>query len=51
MPMEEQNFLRNEVKRLRWAENITFKEIAEDLLDMDYHAFENWLHGRCNLGY
>lgn len=48
--MNRQDFLRDEVKRLKWEEDITFKELAQDLLDMDYHAFINWLHGRCNLG-
>jgi hypothetical protein len=48
--MEEQDFLREQVKKLKWQEDIRYKEIAEDLLDMDYHAFINWLHCRCNLG-
>ena len=48
--MNNQDILRNQVKELRWKEDITFKEIAIDLLDMDYHAFINWLHGRSNLG-
>ena len=48
--MNIQDVLRDEVKRLRWEENITFKEISTDLLCMDYHAFINWLHSRTNLG-
>lgn len=43
--MDNQNILREEVKKLKWLEDITFKTIAEDLLCMNYHAFINWLHG------
>ena len=45
-----QEFLRKECKRLKWEEEITYKEIAEDLLDMNYNAFINFLHGYKNLG-
>jgi hypothetical protein len=48
--MNEQDFLREQVKKIKWQENISYKTIAEDLLEMDYHAFINWLHCRCNLG-
>lgn len=47
--MNSQNYYREEIKRLRWEEDITFKEIAINLLDMNYHSFINWLGGRCNL--
>ncbi len=49
--MSEQDFLRNQVKRLKWEANISYKEIAEELLCMNYRSFLNWLHGRSNLGY
>lgn len=47
--MINQNILREEVKKIKWLEDITFKTIAEDLLNMNYHAFINWLHGYKNL--
>lgn len=47
--MINQDILREEVKKIKWLEEITFKTIAEDLLDMNYHAFINWLHGYKNL--
>lgn len=47
--MTNQDVLRNEVKRLKWEEDINYKTIAEDLLDMSYHAFINWLHKYRNL--
>lgn len=49
--MNEQEFLRKEVKRLKWEENISYKVIAEDLLSMNYRSFLNWLHERADLGY
>ena len=48
--IERQNHLRNQVKRLKWEEDISYKTIAEDLLQMDYHAFINFMHGYKNLG-
>ena len=48
---EKQEYLRKEVKRIKWEEDIDFKEIAEQLLEMNYNSFMNWLHGYCNLGY
>lgn len=48
--MEEQDFLREQVKQLKWKEDISYKVIAEDLLGMNYRAFINWLHCRCKLG-
>ena len=47
--MNKQNYLREEVKRIKWEEDINYKVIAEDLLCMNYHAFINWLHGYKNL--
>lgn len=47
--MNNQDILREEVKKLKWLEDITFKTIAEELLNMNYHAFINWLHGYKNL--
>ena len=47
--MNNQNILREEVKKVKWLEDITFKTIAEELLNMNYHAFINWLHGYKNL--
>ena len=45
-----QEILRIDTKKLKWEQGISYKVLAEDLLEMDYHAFINWLHGRCNLG-
>ena len=47
--MYNQNNLRKEVRRLKWEENIKYKTIAEDLLDMKYNSFINWLHNYKNL--
>lgn len=46
-----QEKLRMEVKQLKWQDDIDFKTIAEDLLEMDYHSFINWKNGLYNLGY
>ena len=48
--MNLQNYLRNEVKRLKWEKNINYKTIAEDLLKMNYNSFINWIHNYKNLG-
>lgn len=48
--MKEQEILREQVKMLKWKENISYKEIAVDLLGMKYNSFINWLHGYTNLG-
>lgn len=48
---KEQNVLREEVKKLRWQEDVTYKSIAEDLLDMNYNSFINFLRGYKDLGY
>lgn len=42
--------LREEVKRIKWQEEISYKTISEELLNMKYHSFINWLHGYRNLG-
>ena len=49
--MSEQDFLRKEVKRLKWEAGITYREISQELLCMNYRSFLNWLHGRADLGY
>jgi len=48
--MKKQDLLREQVKKLKWQEDIYYKEIAKDLLDMHYNSFMNWLHGYCELG-
>ena len=48
--MNKQDFLRMKVRKLKWEENISYKVIAEDLLDMKYHSFINWLHRYKDLG-
>ena len=48
--INKQDILRNNTKKLKWEQNISYKILAEDLLDMDYHSFINWIHGRSNLG-
>lgn len=49
--IEEQNYLREEVKRLKWKEGINYKYIAEELLCMKYNSFINFVHGYKDLGY
>lgn len=39
--MNIQNILRKEVRRIKWEENIKYKTIAEDLLNMKYNSFIN----------
>ena len=46
-----QEELRKEVKLIKALEDISYKTIAEDLLDMKYNSFINWLHGYYCLGY
>lgn len=48
---EEQKYLREQVRRLKWQENISYKTIAEELLDMNYNAFINFVNGYKRLGY
>lgn len=47
--MKLQDYLRKEVRRLKWEEEISYKVLAEDLLDMKYNSFINWLHKYKNL--
>lgn len=42
--MDIQDNLRKEVRKLKWEEGINYKIIAEDLLEMKYNSFINWLH-------
>lgn len=49
--LDEQNYLREEVKRLKWQEGISYKFLAEELLDMKYNSFINFVNGYKNLGY
>lgn len=46
-----QEDLRQAVKRIKWQEGISYKLIAEDLLDMSTNSFYNFVNGYCNLGY
>ena len=36
--MKDQDFLREQVKKLKWQEDISYREIAEDLLCMKYNS-------------
>lgn len=47
--VKSQEYLREEVRKLKWEEDISYKTIAEDLLEMNYNAFINWLRGYKNL--
>ena len=47
--MNLQEYFREEVKKLKWKEDISYKFIAKNLLDMNYNAFINWLRGYKNL--
>ena len=48
--MNLQEYFREEVKKLKWQKDISYKFIANNLLDMNYNAFINWLRGYKNLG-
>lgn len=48
--MDNQEKIRVLTKKLKWYYDIDYKEIAQDLLDMDYQAFNNWINRRCKLG-
>lgn len=41
--------LRKEVKLLKALQGISYKEIAEDYLEMKQDSFYAWLHGYYNL--
>lgn len=47
---DRQENLREEVKKLKWEDGITYKEIAEELLGIKYNSFVNWIHGYYDLG-
>ncbi len=47
--MINQDYLRNCVKKLKWDNDIYYKEIAEELLDINYHSFINWKQGKYEL--
>ena len=47
--MIDQDYLRKCVKRLKWANDIDYKEIAEELLNINYHSFINWKQGKYEL--
>ena len=46
----EQNYLREQVKRLKWQEDISYKYIAEEVLEMKYNSFVNFVNGYKDLG-
>lgn len=46
----DQEFLRNNVKKLKWQDDIDYKEIAVDLLNMNVNAFYNFVKGYKELG-
>ena len=48
--MNLQEYFREEVKKLKWQKDISYKFIANNLLDMNYNAFINWIRGYKNLG-
>lgn len=48
--MNEQDYIREQCRRLKWQEEIDYKVIAEDLLDMNYNAFINFVNGYKDLG-
>ena len=48
---DDQDYLREQVKRLKWQEGMNYKCIAEELLGMKYNSFINFIHGYKKLGY
>lgn len=48
--MDKQNYIREQCRRLKWEEEIDYKVIAEDLLNMNYNAFINFMNGYKDLG-
>lgn len=46
----EQNYLREQVKKLKWQEDISYKYIAEEVLEMKYNSFVNFVNGYKDLG-
>lgn len=49
--MSKQDELRCAVRKLKWQDGISYKEIATELLDMNVNAFYNFVNGQCDLGY
>lgn len=47
--MKDQEYLRSQCKRLKWEEEISYKEMAEHL-DLKYNSFMNFICGYKNLG-
>lgn len=47
--MIDQDYLRNCVKKLKWNNDICFKEISGELLGISYHSFINWKRGEYDL--
>ena len=47
--MIDQDYLRKCVKKLKWQSDISYKEIAEELLAIKYHSFINWKQGKYEL--
>lgn len=48
--IEEQNDLRLKVKELKYIYNISYMYIADNVLQMNYRGFLNWLSGNYNFG-
>lgn len=49
--IDEQNYLREEIKRIKWQKDISYKYIANEILKMKYNSFINFVHGYKDLGY
>lgn len=47
--MKNQDYIRKEVKLLKLEGIISYKELAEDYLNITYNGFMNWLCGFKNL--
>ena len=44
------DYLRKEVKLLKALQGISYKEIAEEYLEVSYKGFLNWLNGQYEYG-
>ena len=44
-----QEELRQMARIVKATEDVSFKEMAEDLLNINCHSFYNWLNGEYNL--
>ena len=47
--MKDQEYLREQCKRLKWEDDMTYKEMAE-YIDMKYNSFMNFVRGYKDLG-